>query len=193
MTGALGGCKSSPAPAANGSSSGSFADDGTSGGGTSGSPTPTPPPVTTPSSTTPPIVDSGPPDTGPPPAVSNKDKITCGTATCDVTAATSNVCCSAETNPAQGTCGNQDGCPDFEAQCDEAADCDTGNVCCFGFGKFFCTDTGSCADEGQNIRICKTDAECAGDPNGTTCAPRTCTNGTKKTPVRMCGQTDSCK
>jgi hypothetical protein len=190
VTGALGGCKSAPAPTASGSSSGSLGDDdGTSGNGTSGSTAPPPASSTPPAP--PPIVDSGAHDTGPPPVVSNKGKVSCGATTCDVSVP--QTCCSTDTAPLTGTCGTPDACPEFDAQCDEAADCKGGDICCFGFGKFYCTDAATCGAEGQNIRICKTDAECAGDLNGTTCAAETCSIEGKSTPVRMCGKTDSCK
>jgi hypothetical protein len=198
------GCKSAPALTSNGDNALTGDDDDAGGGGKANASATTPPAAS--SSAAPagsvkpiPASDAGRPDAAASsPAVSNAGKVTCGATTCDVGEGQS--CCGTDTGPTSGTCGDNGGCPDFEAQCDEAADCGDGEVCCFGYGAWFCADTGTCSDPdfGQNVRICKTDAECEGDPNGTTCAPRTCSlpddnDGTVKVPVRMCGKTAECQ
>lgn len=189
VTGALGGCKSAPAPAP--------PDDtnqfGSSGNATSGSTASTT--GGTSGAVVPPPKDSGPPDTGPPPAVSDPGKIACGTPA-KVCNTPDQLCCWPNNDAGAGTCATGMCDPgievSFEQACDEAADCTgagAGNVCCLDFGGTTCAQ--GCENGPQ---ICKTDKECLNDAG---CALRTCKlpsdQGTQTFQLRICGTTDECK
>jgi hypothetical protein len=135
------------------------------------------------------VKDSGPPDTGPPPAVSDPGKIACGSPakTCNTP---DQLCCwpndDAGAGVCSGTCDQAD--ITYEQACDEAPDCPAGNVCCLVNGGMACQDECGVGDIGP--QVCKTDKECQNDAG---CALRTCTLGTEKFQLRICGTTEECK
>ena len=108
--------------------------------------------------------------------MSNPGKISCGAATAVCDAGTEN-CCWPDYDAGAGKCAPTDTCQNgpggdvYSVRCDERADCETGNLCCLGFGETICTD--DCGN-GQGIQVCKTNAECVNDAG---CALGTCSLG----------------
>jgi hypothetical protein len=141
-------------------------------------------------STTGPVADGGTGPTGNPPQGQPSDpkKVTCGSTTCDTATQT---CCVSRFQDAGCRPANQF-CAGREFACDEAADCDTGELCCLDVTIFQTFDAGGFFDAGfptfdagardpiqgsrcrnrcrQQPQSCRTDAEC----DGGTCVAQQC-------------------
>jgi hypothetical protein len=119
------------------------------------------------------------------PAPSDPGKITCAGAPCDVPA---NYCC----DGAAADGGTQkcvplsvSSCGDLRRACDEAADCNGGQVCCIPpnnapFVAYNAQCAPTCKNDPLSYQLCKTDAECE---NGLTCVTQLC-HGKE---IRSCG------
>jgi len=140
---------------------------------------------------------------------SNPGRIACGGSHCDAGGGGNrNVCC-ARPNGGTETCTREDDCdnqgPDsgLTLECDEAADCDQDERCCFfqveengpGPGPDELVSQASCrnrcqAGNGGNLKrfpqLCKTAAECG---DGGACTQKEC-GGFK---VFVCGSPEGCK
>jgi hypothetical protein len=125
--------------------------------------------------------DTAPPCIGPDGGVPcTPGIVACGGPGMCTTAA--NACC--QPNPpdggAQGTCQpNSASCSnnDVKVQCEEAADCPSGYVCCEYFPAFATLGATSCMPSCANgwSQICRTHAECAADAGGPArCVLQTC-------------------
>lgn len=102
--------------------------------------------------------------TGPPRfAPTGKFRVRCGEGTCLVA---TEVCCDSDEGfkcvPVEQECRRR-------AECDEAADCQTGAACCYVRGSTVCMDGG--CDPSQ-LQFCSDDAEC---PSGSCAQGATCT------------------
>jgi len=76
-------------------------------------------------------------------------------------------------------------------QCDEAADCRSGEVCIIEHADEIDAECKSADDNGgggdENVQVCKTDAECGAQGP---CTVRVCTNGVK---IKTCSPLEGCK
>lgn len=113
-------------------------------------------------------------------------KVTCGNASCDLA---KQFCCIDDAGAKQ-TCDNYppdsgppppNGCNGTKVDCDEAADCPSGQVCCgfVGAGGGFTTSChqGGC---GTGIQMCRSTNECA------SCLVQTCRGVTMETCSALC-------
>ncbi len=113
-------------------------------------------------------------------------KVTCGNTSCDLT---KQFCCIDDAGTKQ-TCDNYppdtgppppNGCNGTKVDCDEAADCPSGQVCCgfVGAGGGFATSCrqGGC---GTGIQMCRSTNECA------SCVVQTCRGVTMETCGALC-------
>jgi hypothetical protein len=113
---------------------------------------------------------------------SDPGQIACGAANCDVP---DEYCCDDSMQPGNEKCvpSITSSCAGFRRMCDEAADCEIGNVCCTipAAATFYAYNT-SCAPSCDTYfpQLCKTSAECT---NGQACVSQTC-NGWL---VQTCG------
>jgi hypothetical protein len=112
---------------------------------------------------------------------SNPGKTTCGTKEC--TSATE-TCCQSQNDA--GCIANNMNCGFGTAskECDEAADCQGGDICCQQGVSTECRPAKDCDGFGEFI-TCKTNTECAGQDGGT-CKEWTCTFFKTETKVRAC-------
>jgi hypothetical protein len=101
---------------------------------------------------------------------SNGHGVTCpGTPTCGCDAP--QVCCIARIDAQQGVCTALAACRELALACDGPEDCGAG-VCCLDTGAgggTTCRARTDCAS-GQ-MWLCRTDADCAGNPGGAFCRP----------------------
>lgn len=133
---------------------------------------------------------------------SNPGQLTCGATACDAGGGGGGgaVCCARPTG--EGTCTRENDCdndgPDggISLECDEAADCDDGDRCCFiteRDNNRIASSTqcrGRCATGGgggatARPQVCKTSAECG---DGGACTQKTC-GGFK---LFVCGTPEGC-
>lgn len=159
--GALGGCSGDdgatvapPGDDGGGSSGTSGGSSGGTSGGTSGG------------SSGGGVGDAGPEGGSSSGGASNPGKISCGATECTVE---DQICCRSTTDA--GCLEDNDDCLGAEIQCDETADCQQGQKCCFGPGggglRARCRN--DCG--GGEARLCKTNTECG---DGGSCTEKTC-------------------
>jgi hypothetical protein len=105
---------------------------------------------------------------------SNPNKISCGAAECNVQ---NQLCCRSLLIDGGSSLAcidsNNGNCAGSELECDEKADCTGGDICCTNQGGFGSRCDNGCS--GQNVQLCKTNAECPGD--GGACKSFTCAGG----------------
>lgn len=139
------------------------------------------------SSSTTPEDDGGPAEE---PSQSDPGLVGCITVKCTVE--TGQLCCltfPSGSEPGSAVCRTNQGspCRGHALECDEAADCEDGEVCCAegdnGLIKATCQK--SCA--APNVVACKTDAECTGGK----CATESCDGGPPE--MKFCGKPPGCQ